>query len=82
VAVAGVAEKGEWFKPGLTVQDVETPETEMTVQVNLIGVLYFVRIALAYLREGRKEGEDRSVVLVGSAAGFRESPGLPIYQVC
>jgi hypothetical protein len=54
----------------------------MTVEVNLLGVLYFVRIALPYLKVGRKEGDDKGIVLVGSAAGFRESPGLPVYQVC
>jgi NAD(P)-dependent dehydrogenase (short-subunit alcohol dehydrogenase family) len=81
IAVAGVGEKGEWFKDGLTIEDVETPAPETTLDVNLLGVLYFVRIGLAYLRHEKKEGEDRSVVIVGSAAGFRESPGLPVYQV-
>jgi NAD(P)-dependent dehydrogenase (short-subunit alcohol dehydrogenase family) len=81
VAVAGVGERGDWFGRDLTVEDVEKPETNMTVEVNLLGVLYFVRIALPYLKVERKEGEDRGIVLVGSAAGFRESPGLPVYQV-
>jgi NAD(P)-dependent dehydrogenase (short-subunit alcohol dehydrogenase family) len=81
VAVAGVGEKGEWFKEGLTIEDVETCTPKTTVDVNLLGVMYFVRIGLAYLRHGRAEGEDKSVVIVGSAAGFRESPGLPVYQV-
>jgi NAD(P)-dependent dehydrogenase (short-subunit alcohol dehydrogenase family) len=79
VAVAGVGEKGDWFKDDLTVEDVETPQDEGTVQVNTLGVLYFVRIALPYLRLGRTAGEDRSLVIVGSAAGFRPSPGLPVY---
>jgi len=80
VAVAGVGERGDWFGRDLTVEDVEKPDTNITVEVNLLGVLYFVRIALPYLKVGRKEGEDRGIVLVGSAAGFRESPGLPVYQ--
>jgi NADP-dependent 3-hydroxy acid dehydrogenase YdfG len=81
VAVAGVGERGSWFDRDLTIEDVEKPETNMTVEVNLLGVLYFVRIALPYLKVGRKEGDDKGIVLVGSAAGFRESPGLPVYQV-
>jgi NADP-dependent 3-hydroxy acid dehydrogenase YdfG len=81
VAVAGVGERGDWFNRDLTVEDVEKPDTNMTVEINLLGVLYFVRIALPYLKVGRKEGEDKGLVLVGSAAGFRESPGLPVYQV-
>jgi len=81
VAVAGVGERGDWFGPDLSVEDVEEPETNMTVDVNLLGVLYFVRIAIPYLKVGRKEGADRGLVLIGSSAGFRESPGLPVYQV-
>ncbi|KAF2400120.1 putative 3-hydroxyacyl-CoA dehydrogenase [Trichodelitschia bisporula] len=80
VAVAGVGERGDWFGTGLGVKDVEQLPTDATVRVNLLGVMYFVRVGLAYLREGRSEGEDRSVVMIGSAAGFRESPGLPVYQ--
>jgi NAD(P)-dependent dehydrogenase (short-subunit alcohol dehydrogenase family) len=82
IAVAGVGERGDWFGDQLTCEDVEKPESEMTLKVNLLGVLYFVRIALPYLRKGRKDGEDKGVVLVGSAAGIRESPGLPVYQAC
>lgn len=80
VAVAGIAERGDWFNSKHTISDVQKPETNATVEINYLGVLYFTRIALPYLREARKEGEDKSLVLVGSAAGFRESPGLPIYQ--
>ncbi|KIW02847.1 hypothetical protein, variant [Verruconis gallopava] len=80
VAVAGIGERGDWFKSSLTTEDVEKPEQIGTVEVNLIAVLYFIRVALPYLRLERKEGEDKSVVIVGSAAGFRESPGLPIYN--
>jgi NAD(P)-dependent dehydrogenase (short-subunit alcohol dehydrogenase family) len=64
----------------LSIEDVERPEQTTTVDINLLGVLYFVRIALPHLRLQRKDGEDKSLVLVGSAAGFRESPGLPVYQ--
>lgn len=52
-----------------------------TLDVNVIGTLYFSRIAAVFLREGRRQGEDRSLVLLSSVNAFRESPGLYIYQV-
>ncbi|GME36402.1 putative 3-hydroxyacyl- protein [Neofusicoccum parvum] len=83
VACAGVLERGTWFTKadGVEALDVaaveEGPGSEGTVGVNLMGALYFARVAAGYLAEG--EG-DRALVLVSSAAGFRESPGLPVYQ--
>lgn len=80
VAVAGVGERGEWYAENLSVEDVEDPPPRTTIDINLVGVLYFVRVALPYLKLERKGSEDKSVVIVGSAAGFRESPGLPVYN--
>jgi NAD(P)-dependent dehydrogenase (short-subunit alcohol dehydrogenase family) len=81
IACAGIIEKGKWFDPGLTIESVEKPETLQTLDINFVGVAYFTRIAVVYLRQGRKEGEDKSIVLISSAAGIRDSPGLFIYQV-
>jgi NAD(P)-dependent dehydrogenase (short-subunit alcohol dehydrogenase family) len=81
VACAGIIEKGKWFDPGLTIESVEKPETLQTLDINFVGVAYFTRIAVVYLRHGKKEGEDKSIVLISSAAGIRDSPGLFIYQV-
>ncbi|KAK5174033.1 uncharacterized protein LTR77_001113 [Saxophila tyrrhenica] len=79
-AIAGVIEKGKWFDPGLTVETVEKEETMGTMDVNFKGVAFFTRIAVPYLKHDRKEGEDRSIVLISSAAGVRDSPGLFMYQ--
>ncbi len=49
--------------------------------MNFVGVAYFTRIAVVYLRHGWKEGDDKSIVLISSAAGVRDSPGLFMYQV-
>lgn len=38
------------------------------------------RIASVYLRQNRPDNTDRSIILVSSVAGFKESPGLFIYQ--
>ena len=55
--------------------------TKVVLDVNLLGVLYFARIAAVYLRQNRKEGEDKSLLLLSSVAGFKETPGLFVYQV-
>lgn len=84
IACAGIAERGTWFDPGLTIETVEKPETEQVIDVNLRGTLYFARIALVYLRHDVKPGEDKSLTLISSAAGFRDEPGLSptLYQAC
>ena len=81
IACAGVVEIGKWFDPTLTIETVEKEESRATLDVNLVGTMMFARIAVVYLRHGKKDGEDKSLTLLSSAAGFRESPGLPIYQV-
>lgn len=81
IACAGIIERGKWFDPELTVESVEKPESDKVIEINLLGVLYFARIAVVYLRHANKAGEDKSLTLVSSAAGFRDSPGLFLYQV-
>lgn len=80
IAVAGVGERGGWFDSSLTITDVEKQPVLSTIDINLVGVLNFMHIALPYLKHNRPANSDRSISLVGSAAGFRESPGLPVYQ--
>ncbi|KAI1609889.1 putative 3-hydroxyacyl-CoA dehydrogenase [Exophiala viscosa] len=80
LAIAGVAKKDNWYGTDLTVEDVEDPEQDMTIDVNLLGVLYFIRVALPYLKLDNKDRTDKSLVLAGSAAGFRETPDLPVYN--
>ncbi|KAK5163802.1 uncharacterized protein LTR77_010476 [Saxophila tyrrhenica] len=46
----------------------------------VIGTLHFARIAAVFLREGRQQGDDRSLTILSSVNAFRESPGLYIYQ--
>jgi hypothetical protein len=52
----------------------------VTLKTNLDAVLYFSRIASVYLRQGRKEGEDRGLVLTSSIAGLTDAPGIPLYS--
>ena len=81
VACAGIVERGKWFDADLTIDSVEKPDSIQTLEINFLGSAYFTRIAVVYLKHGRKEGEDRSITLISSAAGFRDSPGLFMYQV-
>ena len=50
--------------------------------MNLKGVLYFARIALAYLSHGqdKEKPSDKSLTLLSSVAGFKETPGIFVYQ--
>ena len=81
IACAGIIERGKWFDPELTVETVEKPETTQTIEINFLGVAYFTRIAVAYLKHNRQPDQDKRIVLISSAAGFRDSPGLAMYQV-
>lgn len=80
IAVAGIGEQGNMFDPALTIDSVqEEPEKSVSVvDVNLKGQLYFSRLASVYLRQG-EGGQDKSLTLVSSVAGFREDPGLYVY---
>ena len=60
---------------------MKKPPPLTSLDVNLKGVLYFARVAAVYLRQNRQAGEDRSLLLLSSVAGFKESPGLFVYQV-
>lgn len=56
------------------------PATTKVLDVNLVGCLSVTRIASVYLRQNRPKDGDRSITLISSVAGFKESPGLFVYQ--
>lgn len=83
VSCAGIFEVGNWYDPALTVDTVQSDSgNTKTLDVNVIGSLHFARIASVFLRTGRQEGQDRSLVLLSSVNAWRDSPGLFLYQVC
>lgn len=47
--------------------------------VNLTGAMYFARVAAVYLKQGAESSEDKSLILVASTAGFKETPGIFTY---
>ncbi|KAL4810667.1 hypothetical protein BDV18DRAFT_155279 [Aspergillus unguis] len=80
IAGAGITEIGNVFDPAEDMQSIRKPPTTKVLDVNLTGCLYTARIASVYLRQNRPAGSDRSIVLISSVAGFKESPGLFVYQ--
>lgn len=58
----------------------EQPPNKLVLDVNLLGALYFARIAAVYLRQGVSPDDHKSLLLMSSAAGYKESPGLFVYQ--
>ncbi|RAL17194.1 putative 3-hydroxyacyl-CoA dehydrogenase, partial [Aspergillus homomorphus CBS 101889] len=80
VAAAGILEVGNWFDPALTLETVRESPPTAVLEVNLLGNLYVARIAAVYLRQNRAPHADRSLTLISSVAGFKETPGVPVYQ--
>ncbi|KAH9206364.1 hypothetical protein DL95DRAFT_375393 [Leptodontidium sp. 2 PMI_412] len=78
ISNAGVQEVGGWFEKGLDLEGVRKPPTK-TIDVNLLGTLYFSRIAAVYLSQSPSP-KDKSLLLLSSTAGFKETPGLFTYS--
>lgn len=81
IACAGILEEGRWFDEELTIDTVAEEPPTIVLDVNLKAVLFFARIAIVYMADGKTRDRDRSLTMLSSAAGFRPSPGLPVYQV-
>lgn len=78
IANAGVIERPGWFQPG-GIESLQHAPTEIVFDVNLRGMLYFAHIALQYLAVDRDKA-DKSLTFLSSQAGFKETPGLFVYQ--
>ena len=78
VANAGVIEQPGWFQPD-GIESLQQPPPDLVVDVNLKGTLYFAHIALQYLA-ATKGITDHSLTVLSSQAGFKETPGLFVYQ--
>ena len=61
-------ENGEPLEPDLT-----------CIDINLKAVLYTVKLAMHYWREPPKEGQDRSLILTASLAGYWDHTGKTQY---
>ncbi|EEA23722.1 hypothetical protein TMatcc_006798 [Talaromyces marneffei ATCC 18224] len=79
LSIAGVTEGQNWFDPSLDLESVKQPPSTSVLDINLLGALYFARIATVYLRQG-EGSRDKSLLLTGSLAAFKEQVGLFIYS--
>lgn len=80
-ACAGIFEKGQWFDPELTMESVKNEKgPQLTLDINVLGLANFARVAVVFMREGMKKGENKSITFMSSVNAFRESPGLSMYQ--
>ncbi|KAK7425137.1 hypothetical protein QQX98_000051 [Neonectria punicea] len=80
---AGITEISGWFDPAITMDTISTPPALKVLDVNLRGTFYFTQVALAALGHGRQSDKgagDKSITLISSIAGFKESPGLFVYS--
>jgi NAD(P)-dependent dehydrogenase (short-subunit alcohol dehydrogenase family) len=74
-----VSEPIRHYWPILTVSEV--PD-QSVLGVNLLGSLYLARVAAVYLRQGQTKDDDKFLIFLSSIAGFKETSGMPVYQVC
>ncbi|KAH6962362.1 short-chain dehydrogenase/reductase SDR [Ilyonectria sp. MPI-CAGE-AT-0026] len=79
---AAITEVGGWFAPGADLDSITSPPTTKVLEVNLFGTLYFTHVALAAMRPGSNAqlSDDKSITLISSVAGFKDSPGLFAYS--
>lgn len=80
ISNAGLIEIPGWFDPSLDLTTIKKAPTTRVQDVNLTGTLFFSHIAAVYLRQSAGSGDDKSLILLSSVAGFEESPGLFVYQ--
>lgn len=80
-ACAGIFEKGNWFDPELTMESVKNEKgPQTTLDINVMGLANFARVAIVFMREKMEKGENKSLTFMSSVNAFRESPGLYMYQ--
>lgn len=80
-ACAGIFERGQWFDPELTIESVRSEKgPQATLDINVIGLANFARVAVVFMREGMQKDQNKSLTFMSSVNAFRESPGLYMYQ--
>lgn len=80
LSIAGVTEGQNWFDQALDLESVRQPPSTSVLDINLVGALYFARVAAVFLRQGNGSRCHKSLLLVGSLASFKEQPGLCVYS--
>lgn len=83
VANAGISRPDEVFQPSGNKLEPEKPDLS-TIDVNLVGSLYTVKLALHYFvsqngQQPSKSQKDTCLILIGSGAAFVDVPRTPQY---
>ncbi|KIW15158.1 hypothetical protein PV08_05203 [Exophiala spinifera] len=81
IANAGISGGDSIFQNDITQDQPEEPELNI-LKVNLVGVLYTVKLALFFFRKQSTTGKancDQSLIFTGSLAGYLDVPGAPQY---
>ncbi|RSL59322.1 hypothetical protein CEP51_013940 [Fusarium floridanum] len=79
---AAITEISGWFATGKSMDSIISPPTTQVLDINLAGTMYVIHVALAAIRSdsSTQNGDAKSITLVSSVAGFKESPGLFAYS--
>jgi NAD(P)-dependent dehydrogenase (short-subunit alcohol dehydrogenase family) len=78
VANAGVGEiDGDIFRDEYDAAGQLKQPTYRTAEINLIGVMSCVKVAVSHFR---KQGRGGQIVMTASTAGYMSEPGVPIYS--
>ncbi|KAF8902917.1 hypothetical protein CPB84DRAFT_1775201 [Gymnopilus junonius] len=75
---AGVSEIGSFASPRFKDGRLVKPSMK-TMEINLFGVLYTAHLALHYLEVNKKEGDLKSLILIGSMASWAGIPKGEMY---
>ncbi|EXJ70662.1 uncharacterized protein A1O5_05652 [Cladophialophora psammophila CBS 110553] len=80
IANAGVSGADAVHFNDLSLDEPEEPRLNV-LDVNLIGALYTIKLALFYFRKQGSSGQvqDQNLILQGSLAGYTDFPGAPQY---
>ncbi|EPS36488.1 hypothetical protein H072_10006 [Dactylellina haptotyla CBS 200.50] len=84
---AAIVEIPGWFDARLTLETIKEVPSTKTLDISLLGTLYFARIACVYLSQDitkpvspSQQNPDKSLVLISSVLGFKALPGSNLYQ--
>ncbi|KAK3689960.1 hypothetical protein B0T22DRAFT_481142 [Podospora appendiculata] len=77
MANAGISEQGSTTAVDLAEVDEPLPPKLAAIQVNLIGVMYSVKLAVHYMRKNETKGG--SIICTASNAGLYPFPTAPLY---
>lgn len=78
IANAGVSEEQDYLEDQFDSDgELVQPRYDKVIDVNLRGVLYFVKLAISCMRRQRRGG---SIVITSSATAYAPEQSLPVYS--